>query len=95
MVVFTKLVKWLMAAAVFLEVWYGLLNGWIPVDLSPQMYQMLVPMPLYAIMCLGCYALATIGYRLMTFNDCENASKELRRDIEDARRDLTSKGLKF
>ena len=46
MVVFNKLVKWLMAAAVFLEVWYGLLNGWIPVDLSPQMYQMLVPVSL-------------------------------------------------
>lgn len=43
MVVCTKLVQWLTIAAVFMEVWYGLVVGWIPVNISPQMYQVLLP----------------------------------------------------
>lgn len=31
----------------------------------------------------------------MTFNDCTEAAKELKQDIEKARSDLKSKGFKF
>ena len=43
MVVCTKLVQWLTVAAVFMEIWYGLLNGWFPVELTPQLYEVIVP----------------------------------------------------
>ena len=43
MVVCTKLVQWLAFGAIFMEVWYGLLSGWFPVTLSPQLYEVLVP----------------------------------------------------
>ena len=29
------------------------------------------------VLCLQCYSLAVIGYRVATFNDCVDASKEL------------------
>ncbi|CAH1265548.1 DPM3 [Branchiostoma lanceolatum] len=51
--------------------------------------------PMYLLMTFACYSLATIGYRVATFNDCEDAAKELQQEIEEARRDLMKKGLKF
>lgn len=35
-------------------------------------------LPWYALMVFGCYALANIGFNLMTFQDCPQASEELR-----------------
>ena len=43
MVVCTKLVQWLAFGAIFMEAWYGLLNGWFPVTLSPQLQEALIP----------------------------------------------------
>ena len=43
MVVCTKLVQWLAFGAIFMELWYGLLNGWFPVTLSPQLQEALIP----------------------------------------------------
>ena len=34
-------------------------------------------------------------FRVATFNDCEDASKELQRQIGEAREDLRSKGFNF
>jgi dolichyl-phosphate mannosyltransferase polypeptide 3 len=95
MVVCTKLIQWLTIAAVFMETWYVIISGWLPIQLSPQLYQVFLPMPLYAIMLLGCYSLISIGYQLMTFNDCDEAEKELKEQINQAKRDLNSKGFKF
>lgn len=43
MVVCTKLVRWMVVAAVFMELWYAAMTGWLPVTLSPQLYQALMP----------------------------------------------------
>jgi hypothetical protein len=43
----------------------------------------------------GLYSVVTIVYRDATFNDCEEASKELQRQIGEAREDLRSKGFSF
>ena len=43
MVVLTKLTKFLIAAAVFLEAWHALISGWLPITLSPQLYQAILP----------------------------------------------------
>ncbi|XP_011402585.1 PREDICTED: dolichol-phosphate mannosyltransferase subunit 3-like [Amphimedon queenslandica] len=95
MVVCTKLVQWLAIAAFFMELWYGLVVGWFPINISPQLYQVLLPMPLYAIMLLGCYSLIAVGYQLMTFSDCPEAADEIKQEIQMAKRDLASKGFKF
>lgn len=42
-VIFTKLMKLMIFLAVFLEIWYAVLSGWVPIELSPPMYQALLP----------------------------------------------------
>ncbi len=52
-------------------------------------------MPVYLLVAIGCYSLATVGYRVATFNDCEDAAKELQAQIKEAKEDLKKKGLKM
>ena len=94
MVVCTKMVQWLAVIAVSMEVWYGLISGWMGIQLSRPVSEALIPLPLYTVMCFGCYSLATIGYRLMTFNDCNEAANELMEEIAEAKKDLSSKGIR-
>lgn len=91
----TKLLEWLFGVSVVVAAWA--LVTFDLLDLSlPQTYREVAwPMPLYLLVSFGCYALATVGYRLATFNDCEEASKELQRQIKEAREDLKRKGLKM
>ena len=56
---------------------------------------MLFPLPVYLVVVFGCYSLATVGYRVITFNDCEAAAKELQEQIVEAKKDLTKKGIKL
>jgi len=49
----------------------------------------------YSLICFGCYALATIGWGLLTFGDCPGASKELEKHVEDAKKELKTRGCKF
>ena len=91
----TKLVQWLLSVSVV-----GLAWALVALDLLnirlPQAYRELVwPMPVYLLVVFGCYSLATIGYRVATFNDCQEAAKELQSQIQDAKLDLQKKGLKF
>jgi len=51
--------------------------------------------PVLLLVIFGLYSVITIGYRVMTFNDCEEASKELQQQIGEARADLRSKGFLF
>ena len=44
---------------------------------------------------MQCYSLISVGYQLMTFNDCKEAADEIKQEIQTARRDLASKGFKF
>ena len=41
------------------------------------------------------YSVVVILYRVATFNDCNEAAIELKQQIEEARKDLKSKGFKF
>ena len=43
MVVCTKLVQWLAVIAVFMEVWYGLISGWMGIQLSTPVSEALIP----------------------------------------------------
>ena len=50
MVVCTKAVQWLATAAVFMELWYGIVSGWIPVNLTPALYQAILPVSVVKIL---------------------------------------------
>lgn len=41
------------------------------------------------------YSVFTILYRVFTFNDCPEAAEEIQKQIQEAKDDLTAKGLKF
>jgi dolichyl-phosphate mannosyltransferase polypeptide 3 len=51
--------------------------------------------PVGLVLVFGLACLFVIVYRVITFNDCEEASKELQQQIKEAQEDLKSKGLKF
>ncbi|KAG5842854.1 hypothetical protein ANANG_G00182170 [Anguilla anguilla] len=91
----TKLLQWLLGASVFGVAW-----GLVVLDLMnlrlPRAYREVAwPMPMYLLVVFGCYSLATVGYRVATFNDCREAAKELQAQIQEANLDLQKKGLKF
>jgi len=52
-------------------------------------------LPLYAVVLFGCYALICIGYHMIVLEDCKEAQDELLQEIKEARKFLTSKGMKF
>ncbi|KAE8589106.1 hypothetical protein XENTR_v10022889 [Xenopus tropicalis] len=91
----TKLAEWLLALSVLGAAWVTLNFNLLGLDLPPPLQQLLWPLPVYLLVVFGCYSLATIGYRVATFNDCEDAARELQQQISEAKRDLALKGLKF
>jgi len=50
-------------------------------------------LPLWALVTLGAYLLASMGWSLMTFNDVPKAYESLLKEIDTARADLRSKGV--
>ena len=52
-------------------------------------------LPFACLVYFGCYALINIGYHMIVLEDCKDAQDELLREIEMARKDLRSKGMKL
>ena len=89
----TKLLEWLTAGVLLASVWLATLTGkLVPTLAKDNFYAVLVP-PVLLVALFGVYALAVLVYRVAAFNDCEEAAKELRLEIEEAKKDLKSKGL--
>lgn len=91
----TKLLEWLLGVSLAAVAW-----GLVTFDLLglqlPAVYREVAwPMPVYLLVVFGCYCLATVGYRVATFNDCEDAARELQAQIQEAKKDLKKKGLKM
>lgn len=91
----TKLMQWLLGLSLLGVVWALVSYDLLDLNLPQTFRDVAWPMPAYLLVSFGCYSLAVIGYRVATFNDCEEASQELRRHIEEARADLRRKGLRF
>ncbi|CAL9691654.1 unnamed protein product [Knipowitschia caucasica] len=91
----TKLVEWLVGVSLVLVVWAVVSFDLLELSLPPSYREVAWPMPLYLLVSFGCFSLATVGYRVATFNDCEDAAKELREHIREAKEDLRKKGLKM
>lgn len=90
----TKLLEWLTAGVVLVSIWSAVLFGdFITLDAETRLHILLSP--IYAIIAFGLISFAIVVHRTATFNDCPEAAAELRRQIEEARKDLISKGFKF
>lgn len=91
----TKLQQWLLIIIVSAVVWLALISGSLPICMCAWKKAILHNLPIYVLMAFACYSLGVIGYRVATFNDCVEASEELRKQIVDAKADLKSQGFKF
>ncbi|XP_028317330.1 dolichol-phosphate mannosyltransferase subunit 3-like [Gouania willdenowi] len=91
----TKLLQWLLGVSLVLTAWALVSFDLLELSLPPAYREMAWPMPLYLLVSFGCYSLATVGYRVATFNDCVDAAKELQVQIKEAKADLRKKGLKM
>eukprot|EP01083_Nonionella_stella_P018899 52574_1 len=64
--------------------------------LSQSSIEILVTyLPIWAILCLGVYALSSVLYRVATFGDCPEAADELSKQIVGAKEKLKAAGFAF
>lgn len=91
----TKLLQWLFGVSVLAAVWALVTFDLLQLSLPHTFREVAWPMPVYLLVSFGCYSLSIVGYRVATFNDCEEAAKELLLQIREAKEDLKKKGLKF
>ncbi|GCC43214.1 LOW QUALITY PROTEIN: dolichol-phosphate mannosyltransferase subunit 3-like [Chiloscyllium punctatum] len=91
----TKLGQWLLTLGLLGGTWAGLTFDALGLGLPESGRRLLWPLPAYLLVAFGCYSLATVGYRLATFNDCRGAAEELQAQIREARADLESRGFCF
>ncbi|XP_007946696.1 dolichol-phosphate mannosyltransferase subunit 3 [Orycteropus afer afer] len=92
----TKLAQWLWGLALLGSTWAALTMGpTLGLELPLTCREVLWPLPAYLLVTVGCFALGTVGYRVATFHDCEDAALELQNQIQEARADLTRRGLRF
>jgi len=92
----TKLLQWLVFLTVFASVWVAYFLPIEPLKNSdPKVKEFVFWSPFLFVVAFGLISIAIIFYRVATFNDCKDAAEELKRQIEEARADLLSKGLKI
>lgn len=90
-----KLYQWLLGVGSFMAVWSAVVTGYLETELSDGVFNVILVLPLFLLISFACVSLAVIGYRVTTFNDCVEASEELKKQIEEAKADLETKGFKY
>lgn len=90
-----KAVEWFTGISLLLSMWSAFLF-----DTDLRLFTKLqrdigLMMPLYLIIAFASVSLAIIGYRVATFNDCKDAATELKKQLEEARKDLKKRGFRF
>ncbi|XP_075995510.1 dolichol-phosphate mannosyltransferase subunit 3 [Genypterus blacodes] len=91
----TKLLEWLFGASLLGAVWAVVSFDLLDLSIPLTYRELAWPVPVYLLVTFGCYSLATVGYRVATFNDCDEAAQELQEQIQEAKGDLRRKGLKM
>ncbi|XP_026314087.1 dolichol-phosphate mannosyltransferase subunit 3 [Hyposmocoma kahamanoa] len=90
----TKLLEWISVASAVFAVWYSLIGGYVKNPLIDKYMNFIIVSPILLVMLFGLYAVTVILYRVFTFNNCEEAAKELQEEIIEAKKDLLAKGIK-
>jgi hypothetical protein len=80
--------QFLVVGVAFLAVWYILLQRHHTAESVLITY-----LPLWGIVCLGLYALSSVIYGTLNFKDTPEASKELEQQIQDAKQEMTKRGI--
>jgi len=50
---------------------------------------------MYCLVMFGSYSMITIGYHMLVLEDCKDAQDEILAEVQEARKFLTTKGMKF
>ncbi|XP_021928448.1 dolichol-phosphate mannosyltransferase subunit 3 [Zootermopsis nevadensis] len=91
----TKLIEWLFGMGIFLGIWGALISRQIKVHLLEEWMSVIVPLPLILVTLFGVYSVIVVLWRVYTFNNCDEAAKELQKEIQQAKADLRQKGISF
>ncbi|CAK1359738.1 hypothetical protein CB0940_05890 [Cercospora beticola] len=78
----------LLAASLYTILFAGLLP--LPAAIQTEIIPYL---PFWALISFGAYLLGKLGYGVLTFNDVPEAHEELMQQIQEARKDLKTKGV--
>ncbi|ESO90556.1 hypothetical protein LOTGIDRAFT_233787 [Lottia gigantea] len=90
-----KLYQWLIAGSILLSIWLALLVDYVQSDMISQNKYTIFMIPIYLAVAFAVYSAAVVGYRVATFNNCDEAAVELQQQIKEAREDLKKKGFVF
>ena len=77
----SRLVQCLTPIILFVVIW-GLLMSRKVISLPPSYEEVIFYLPIYLLIVFGCYTLFTIGYRVSSFNDCNESAISLKKEIE-------------
>lgn len=91
----TKLLEWISVTSAVFAVWYSLVGGYVKHPFIENNMNIILVSPIIFVILFGLYAASVVLYRVFTFNNCEDAAKELQAEIAEARKDLLDKGLSF
>ncbi|XP_053611732.1 dolichol-phosphate mannosyltransferase subunit 3 [Plodia interpunctella] len=91
----TKLLEWVSVLSAIFAVWYSLVGGYVKHPLIEKNMNLVMISPLIFVILFGLYAVTVVLYRVFTFNNCEEAARELQDEIKEAKRDLREKGLEL
>lgn len=91
----TKLLEWISVISAVFAVWYSLIGGYVKHPVIENNMNIVLVSPIIFVLLFGLYAATVVLYRVFTFNNCEEAAKELQVEIAEARKDLLDKGLKW
>ncbi|XP_011302861.1 dolichol-phosphate mannosyltransferase subunit 3 [Fopius arisanus] len=89
----TKLMEWLFCLALFLGTWTAAITGQVNSPWISNNYQFILYLPVLLLFIFALYAASVVLYRTFTFNNCEEAAKQLKRQIEEAQAELRIKGV--
>ncbi|XP_053698316.1 dolichol-phosphate mannosyltransferase subunit 3 [Sabethes cyaneus] len=89
----TKLMEWLMGIVAYAVIYFAIAARKMQHDVFDDYRQEIMLSPLILLMFFGVYSVVVVLYRTFTFNDCDEAAKELFEEIKEAKMDLRSKGM--
>ncbi|EGI65801.1 PREDICTED: dolichol-phosphate mannosyltransferase subunit 3 [Acromyrmex echinatior] len=87
----TKLLEWLSCATIIFGMWFATITS--NSVLVKEWREIILFLPITSLFLFGLYAITIVLFRVFTFNNCESAAIELQRQIEEAKKDLQSKGI--
>ncbi|CRK95014.1 CLUMA_CG008500, isoform A [Clunio marinus] len=91
----TKLNELLIGLTIFFGIYGAITTRQIKHEVFEYFFFEIQILPIIMIIALGIYAVTTVLYRTLTFNDCKEAALELQTEIQEAKQDLKRKGFKF